>query len=258
MTVGIFPELADSGLKESAGAGTKMRTHRFNAWPLISCHVLPTELVPATDNVVVRYISPARGKGAFAARALKKGAHVRREAPLLAMQTNKHDVVACVNCFRALGSVKLQACLRVKDKGCVCEGSNNSCHYTHGVWSSYMHSRACQCWMPTSCMLWRSLRDMATSSLARGCCQNASCRAYKVRGWLLECTYMRGTNLKKTCDHSAIACGELYCSDECREQDFRTGHRLLCVGPLDTTEHPLYQFKMHALATNEVWSCMGP
>lgn len=77
----------------------------------------PTGLVPATDNVVVRYISPIRGKGAFAKRALKKGSHVRKEAPLLAMQTNKHDVVACVNCFRGLGSVKLQVLARCKGEG---------------------------------------------------------------------------------------------------------------------------------------------
>lgn len=67
--------------------------------------------------------------------------------------------------------------------------------------------------------------------------------------------YIHGTDLK-LCNRWVIACGELYCSEECREQDFRTGHRLLCVGPLETTEHPLYQFKMHALATNEVRLCL--
>lgn len=38
-------------------------------------------------------------------------------------------------------------------------------------------------------------------------------------------------------------CGELYCSQECRDYAFAYGHKWLCVGPLEE-EHPLVQFKV--------------
>ena len=42
-------------------------------------------------------------------------------------------------------------------------------------------------------------------------------------------------------------CGGLYCSDQCRQQDFGAGHKYLCVGAIDEQEHPLVQFKIAAL-----------
>jgi hypothetical protein len=52
-------------------------------------------------------------------------------------------------------------------------------------------------------------------------------------------------------------CGELYCSDRCRDLHWATqGHRLLCTGhiPDEGAEfHPLVGFKMHAMATNEIF-----
>jgi hypothetical protein len=61
------------------------------------------------------------------------------------------------------------------------------------------------------------------------------------------------------CDNvvDCAGCGELYCSAECQGRDYVTGHRLLCVGPLSTTDHPLYQYKMHAFGTNEEFLLAG-
>ncbi|CAE7207519.1 unnamed protein product [Symbiodinium pilosum] len=41
-------------------------------------------------------------------------------------------------------------------------------------------------------------------------------------------------------------CGEIYCSEACRDLHFQHSHNLLCVGPL-TEDHPLLRFKYHAL-----------
>lgn len=52
-------------------------------------------------------------------------------------------------------------------------------------------------------------------------------------------------------------CGELYCCEECREQHWTVkGHRFLCTGHISDEEaedHPLFQFKMHAISTNEIF-----
>jgi hypothetical protein len=52
-------------------------------------------------------------------------------------------------------------------------------------------------------------------------------------------------------------CGELYCSENCRETHWsKKGHKLLCTGfiPDDEAEdHPIFQFKMYAVSTNEIF-----
>jgi hypothetical protein len=52
----------------------------------------------------------------------------------------------------------------------------------------------------------------------------------------------------------AHGCGELYCSDACRECAWLHGHRLLCVGRCKDETHPLYQFKVLALTHSESFS----
>jgi len=42
-------------------------------------------------------------------------------------------------------------------------------------------------------------------------------------------------------------CGELYCSQACRDAHFLHSHNLLCVGPIQNEDHPLPRFKYHAL-----------
>ncbi|CAJ1340264.1 unnamed protein product [Effrenium voratum] len=44
----------------------------------------------------------------------------------------------------------------------------------------------------------------------------------------------------------AQGCGEIYCSEACRDAHFQQSHNLLCVGPL-SEDHPLLRFKYHAL-----------
>jgi hypothetical protein len=52
-------------------------------------------------------------------------------------------------------------------------------------------------------------------------------------------------------------CGEMYCSDKCREHHWsHKGHKLLCTGLIPEKEaeaHPLMQFKLHAMTTNEIF-----
>ncbi|CAE8646434.1 unnamed protein product, partial [Polarella glacialis] len=45
----------------------------------------------------------------------------------------------------------------------------------------------------------------------------------------------------------AQGCGEIYCSEACRDAHLQHSHNLLCTGPLDREDHPLLQFKYHAL-----------
>lgn len=51
-------------------------------------------------------------------------------------------------------------------------------------------------------------------------------------------------------------CGELYCSEACRDHHVQRSHKLLCTGLIADSEadfNPLYQFKIHALNTNEIF-----
>lgn len=52
-------------------------------------------------------------------------------------------------------------------------------------------------------------------------------------------------------------CGEYYCSSACRDCHCNDrGHELLCTGQIRDDEaesHPLIQFKMHAITTNEIF-----
>lgn len=45
----------------------------------------------------------------------------------------------------------------------------------------------------------------------------------------------------------------MYCSPECRDFSFAAHHRLLCVGPITTEDHPLVRFKVHALHMNDIF-----
>eukprot|EP00928_Gymnodinium_smaydae_P087001 TRINITY_DN71367_c0_g1_i1.p1 TRINITY_DN71367_c0_g1~~TRINITY_DN71367_c0_g1_i1.p1 ORF type:complete len:498 (+),score=112.77 TRINITY_DN71367_c0_g1_i1:76-1494(+) len=45
----------------------------------------------------------------------------------------------------------------------------------------------------------------------------------------------------------AHGCGELYCSEQCRDAAYGHSHNLLCTGPITTEDHPLLKFKYHAL-----------
>ena len=44
----------------------------------------------------------------------------------------------------------------------------------------------------------------------------------------------------------AWGCGERYCDERCRDEHARRGHRVLCVGPLDSWEHPIAALKLEA------------
>lgn len=52
-------------------------------------------------------------------------------------------------------------------------------------------------------------------------------------------------------------CGEVYCSEQCREHHWSVkGHRLLCTGLITEDEadnHPLINYKIHAMTTNEIF-----
>lgn len=56
--------------------------------------------------------------------------------------------------------------------------------------------------------------------------------------------------------HCNDHCGEVYCSEKCRDNHHMRGHALLCTGLITEEEamsHPLIQFKQYAVNTNEVF-----
>jgi hypothetical protein len=49
-------------------------------------------------------------------------------------------------------------------------------------------------------------------------------------------------------------CGHVYCCRECQQDDWAWGgHEELCTGKIEDPEHPLLQFKKHAISTNEIF-----
>jgi hypothetical protein len=57
------------------------------------------------------------------------------------------------------------------------------------------------------------------------------------------CPTLTAGSSEIACPHG---CGVPYCSTECIKADGRRGHRLLCVGGVETEAHPLFQFKVTA------------
>lgn len=59
-------------------------------------------------------------------------------------------------------------------------------------------------------------------------------------------------------EHALIACrykcGHVYCSLECQQDDWEWGgHKELCTGNIEQTNHPLLKFKQHSVETNEIF-----
>lgn len=49
-------------------------------------------------------------------------------------------------------------------------------------------------------------------------------------------------------------CGQVYCSLECQQDDWEWGgHKELCTGCIEDLEHPLIQFRYHAVQSNEIF-----
>jgi hypothetical protein len=48
-------------------------------------------------------------------------------------------------------------------------------------------------------------------------------------------------------------CGIMYCSDACKQRAWGLYHNKLCVGDIEDENHPLYQLKIHAMETNEIF-----
>lgn len=53
-----------------------------------------------------------------------------------------------------------------------------------------------------------------------------------------------GTPLTVRCSQG---CGEMYCSQQCRDTHFGCSHNLFCTGPIESEDHPLLKFKYLAL-----------
>lgn len=67
-----------------------------------------------------------------------------------------------------------------------------------------------------------------------------------VQAWEAELLAARGASAAAAvpCSHS---CGERYCCEACRDAHWRHSHNLLCVGQIQQEDHPLIQFKYHAI-----------
>lgn len=53
------------------------------------------------------------------------------------------------------------------------------------------------------------------------------------------------------CDTVLCSCSTPYCSPKCQQRDL--SHVLLCVGPLESLDHPLLAFKRYAIQHNEIF-----
>merc|ERR1719359_2102878 len=72
-----------------------------------------------------------------------------------------------------------------------------------------------------------------------------------------------GAGAAPTAVRCSQGCGEVYCSEACRAAHFGRCHNLLCVGPVESEDHPLIRFKYHAiehadslLLTAQVLACL--
>lgn len=45
----------------------------------------------------------------------------------------------------------------------------------------------------------------------------------------------------------------MYCSERCRDEAYAEYHEALCVGRVDSENHPLVVFKKHAIEHNELF-----
>lgn len=66
-----------------------------------------------------------------------------------------------------------------------------------------------------------------------------------------------GRYSKRQVDDSTIIqcrskCGHVYCCNECKEDAWKR-HALLCTGCIEDNDHPLIQFKVHAVEHNEIF-----
>lgn len=68
-----------------------------------------------------------------------------------------------------------------------------------------------------------------------------------VHDWEASIAGASGTSCSSAGVRCSQGCMELYCSEACRDAHFRHSHNLLCTGPITSNEHPLIQFKYHAL-----------
>eukprot|EP00466_Bigelowiella_natans_P013507 jgi/Bigna1/76140/fgenesh1_pg.39_\ len=164
-------------------------------------------------GVAIKDISAERGRGVVTTNAFKQGDVVISELPLLSSQdgANMPIVLSCQRCLRPLGSVELHMDILT--------GDSSATDLTPPSWSLPVRLADC-------CSDKKGGGEGASSS-------SSSSSSFS-------------QNIAP-CRHG---CGALYCGKECADEAYWAHHRLLCVGPLKSTEAPLYQFKMHAIENN--------
>ena len=162
--------------------------------------------------------STDRGKCVVATTEVKKGEIIYHENPIVSLQTleNKQDVAVCHCCKIHLGTVEQQMELLSK------RVARPEYH---------LHKPGWQFCKPEHCEI---SAKPSTNKTEIGISANLHASVN-----MLPCKFR---------------CGELYCSKRCLQVDLeKNGHIFQCTGPIDDTNHPLFQFKLHAIETNEIF-----
>eukprot|EP00033_Pygsuia_biforma_P001414 GCRY01001598.1.p1 GENE.GCRY01001598.1~~GCRY01001598.1.p1 ORF type:complete len:430 (+),score=22.51 GCRY01001598.1:72-1361(+) len=175
------------------------------------------------SNENVRVVQhPRKGKAVVAAMNITKGTNFVYERPLVMHQTvdNRSDVLSCHYCGRFIGSLELQ-----------CE---------------FLCRR-------------RSPAQLHQEFMTAGGVQPPAWSLPVLNGPSPVTTPDTQPNMNLLSDIVPClqGCGEVYCSNQCREQAWNEGHELLCVGSIQEESHPLLLFKLHALETNEIFLLLG-
>ena len=159
--------------------------------------------------------STDKGKCVVAATKVKRGEIIYHEKPLVSLQTleNKQDVAVCHCCKIHLGTVEQQMEL-------LCKRVSRPEYHLH---------------QPGSWFCGAERHEVGAE-------QSTIPPPHK------------NTNTDINMFSCKFNCGELYCSQSCLDIDReKNGHMFQCTGPIKDTNHPLFQFKVHAIETNEIF-----
>ncbi len=114
-------------------------------------------------------------------------------------------------------------------------------------------------WMEEPCVALQSLPNMAELETCGRCFRAVGTFEEQMRRALggIEVPILlhgdREHSLAPKGTTCAWGCGVRYCSAQCAEKDKEAGHTLLCVGPLQSADHPLLELKRYAMQHNEIF-----
>jgi hypothetical protein len=181
------------------------------------------------EGVRIQETGTDLGRITVATKNFSKGSIVFQERPLVAIQSvfNKSQTLVCSNCHRFVGDLNLQANLltKVVSRVDIMNSGDSQDKVTVEDGNEVADS---------------GKNTMDTLSVpAPTLSENESFASFS-------------SYASCPCVLCPLGCGEIYCSQACVAENKRRGHDLLCTGP-HASDHPIVQFKTHAVSTNEIF-----